>query len=467
VVNAVDLMEKADRARDSARILLDAGDADGACNRTYFALFLTTRACLIAAGGTTGDTISGDKGQVIQALRGVIGDEALKKELFSAWIKASDLRLHGDLGRPVAATTARDLLARIDTLIVSLRRLFPITAPRSEAKTTLMLATGDSAVGNLKGARIGTRSEPMMPNLVWGALPQADLYFAGCAASALDEQNDQALGKLHWLATSSMVWPPNDTPLPGLRELMAQHDQTEIWVNPDANSQLALIFMLDYLGDDTAGIRFYQSPTELGEHPPEHLLISSPPIRTLTAADAAIASRVWSAYCAPTPEAVPPLLQADLSAFPFLHRALLALLEELPDTRDGLGATQRWMLRMVAQERVETTRDLFRHPLFERRPPTYPYWEFGAILSDLCLAEQPALSGLPDDGPFTLDMHEDRDRHRRYFESRLTLTDFGRDLLAGKADFARETRIDRYWGGTRLTNESLWRWDGERRELRR
>lgn len=465
--SAADLMEKADRARSSAQTLLEAGDADGACNRAYFGLFLTTRACLIAAGGTTGDKISGDKGQVIQTLRGLIDDEALKKELFSAWNKASDLRLHGDLGRAVPTETARDLVARIDTLVASLQHVFPIRSAESPAKTVLMLATGDSAVGHLKGARIGTRSEPMMPSLIWGALPRADLYFAGRAAPTLEEQNEQAFGKFHWLETSSIVWPPNDTPWPGLRDLIAQHERTEIWVNPDANSQLALLFMLDYLGDDAAGLGFYQSPTELGEHVPEHSLISVPPIRTIEPADAALASQVWSAYSAPTPEAVPALLQADLSAFPFIQRGLLALLEELPSTRDGLGAMQRWMLRMVAQGRVDITRDLFRPPLFEARPPTYQYREFGAILDDLCRCHRPAISGLPDDSPFTLDMHDDRDLHRRYFESRLTLTDFGRDLLAGKADFAQENKIDRYWGGTRLANENLWRWDSERRQLKR
>lgn len=465
--SAAELMQKADRARESARILLEAGDADGACNRAYLSLFLTARACLIAAGGTTGDKISGRKGQVIHALHGLIENDVLTKELSSAWSKADDMVRQADLGRRVSETSARDLLAGIEPLIFSLRRLFPITVPQGKAKTTLILATGDSAVGNLKGARIGPRSEPLIPNLVWGALPQADLYFAGCAAPPLDEQNDRALGKFHWLETSSVVWPPNDTLLPGLRDLIAQHDQTEIWVNPDANSQLALLFMLDYLGDGAGGLRFYQSPTELGEHLPEHSLISVPPIRTIEPADVAIASQVWSAYSAAAPEAVPPLLQADLSAFPFLHRALLALLEELPGTRDGLGAMQRWMLRAVAQGRVDITQDLFRQPVFETRPPTYRYWEFGAILDDLCRCRQPALSGPPDDSPFTLDTHDDRDRHRRYFESRLTLTDFGRALLDGRADFATENEIDRYWGGTRLTNENLWRWDSERQDLYR
>jgi uncharacterized protein (UPF0332 family) len=39
-VNAInDLMEKAARAATSAKLLLDAGDFDGACSRSYYAMF--------------------------------------------------------------------------------------------------------------------------------------------------------------------------------------------------------------------------------------------------------------------------------------------------------------------------------------------------------------------------------------------------------------------------------------------
>jgi uncharacterized protein (UPF0332 family) len=39
-------MQKAARALDSARLLLDAGDTDGACNRAYYAMFDAARAAL-------------------------------------------------------------------------------------------------------------------------------------------------------------------------------------------------------------------------------------------------------------------------------------------------------------------------------------------------------------------------------------------------------------------------------------
>jgi hypothetical protein len=40
----------------------------------------------------------------------------------------------------------------------------------------------------------------------------------------------------------------------------------------------------------------------------------------------------------------------------------------------------------------------------------------------------------------------------------LSLTDFGHELVAQKADFSRYNPIHRWWGGTELTSDRLWRY---------
>ena len=52
-----------------------------------------------------------------------------------------------------------------------------------------------------------------------------------------------------------------------------------------------------------------------------------------------------------------------------------------------------------------------------------------------------------------------RDRHQAYQRSRLSLTEFGKAVVAHKEDFSRHNPIDRWWGGTQLTNDRLWRWN--------
>lgn len=47
-MNATALLHKANTALSSARLLLQSGDADGACNRAYYAMFDAARAALMA-----------------------------------------------------------------------------------------------------------------------------------------------------------------------------------------------------------------------------------------------------------------------------------------------------------------------------------------------------------------------------------------------------------------------------------
>jgi len=75
-----------------------------------------------------------------------------------------------------------------------------------------------------------------------------------------------------------------------------------------------------------------------------------------------------------------------------------------------------------------------------------------------------AVAGLKE-GPFTLEMHDDRGRHERYKQSKLSLTSLGRDILAGRDDFSRHNPVHRWWGGTELTNDRLWRWDAAKQAL--
>ncbi len=64
-------------------------------------------------------------------------------------------------------------------------------------------------------------------------------------------------------------------------------------------------------------------------------------------------------------------------------------------------------------------------------------------------------------------MHEDRQRHERYSKASLSLTALGTAILARADDFSRHNPIHRWWGGTELTNDRLWRWDQANRRLDR
>jgi hypothetical protein len=88
----------------------------------------------------------------------------------------------------------------------------------------------------------------------------------------------------------------------------------------------------------------------------------------------------------------------------------------------------------------------------------FDYWEVGALLEGLALAPVRAVSGLAE-WPFTIEMHNQKSRLDRYKASRLSLTPLGKAILGQAEDFSRHNPIHRWWGGTELTNNRLWRWD--------
>ncbi len=181
-----------------------------------------------------------------------------------------------------------------------------------------------------------------------------------------------------------------------------------------------------------------------------------------------LASRAWSAWRAPTPEAWVTIKgDPDVSRLPGLKRAIERMLNELPD-QTGLGATTRRILGLVegqeycgspllnAEERCFPS--LLRRLLESGERCPLSYFEIGGVLCDLAAAPVPALSGVTE-RRFDMDMHDDAERFRRFQASPLSLTALGRSIVAGEDDWARHNPIHQWWGGTRLTNDALWRWD--------
>jgi hypothetical protein len=113
------------------------------------------------------------------------------------------------------------------------------------------------------------------------------------------------------------------------------------------------------------------------------------------------------------------------------------------------------MLEMIGRG-YSRTRDLF-HGSDVRQTRVFNEIEYGYLLDGLAFGRTPAVAGL-DEELRTMRRENLRDREKAYRRSRLSLTDFGKAVLAHKEDFSRHNPIDRWWGGTHLTNDNLWRW---------
>lgn len=253
---------------------------------------------------------------------------------------------------------------------------------------------------------------------------------------------------------------------PGLIGFCSRFEEIELWADPDPNAQLTLIWLLDYLrphAEILQKMALVQADVQIGNSTPEELSGWRQPAVRIVPDHLEAASMAWQAYRQPTPQGCCELLGEDLGILPQLRQSVLELLEELPMAGTGLGATEMRMLEIISASDAGPF-DVFpgHHKRNNRR--VFGYWEIGTLLDGLARSPAPAVSGL-DEGPFTLEMHDDRDRHAQYRRSKLNLTALGTAILAGADDFSQHNPIHRWWGGTELTNDRLWRWDPANRAL--
>lgn len=246
----------------------------------------------------------------------------------------------------------------------------------------------------------------------------------------------------------------------GLIEFCGRFDAVELWVDPDPNAQLQMIWLLDYLRRQaraSLNIALVQADGVIGNHSPEELVSQRLPTVKIRNDHLETAGAAWQAYRAPTPQDWFDLLDKDLSVLSQLRQTVLELLEELPSDKTGLGTTEMRMLELISAGNAGPP-DVFPGHEKPNKRRVFGYWEIGYLLDGLARCPAPAVSGL-DEGPFAEAMLVDRDRHQQYKRSKLKLTALGEAILAGTEDFSRHNPIHRWWGGTELTNHHLWRWD--------
>lgn len=107
-MNAQELLAKAIQASASAKLLLDVGDADGACNRAYYAMFDAARAALLASGAPVASEIAKTHSGLISAFSlYLVKTGRVPIELGKTLNKAEELRLIADYkGDPVEIDAA-------------------------------------------------------------------------------------------------------------------------------------------------------------------------------------------------------------------------------------------------------------------------------------------------------------------------------------------------------------------------
>jgi hypothetical protein len=233
-------------------------------------------------------------------------------------------------------------------------------------------------------------------------------------------------------------------------------DRVLLWFEHDLYDQLQLLQILDWFSrEPPRELLLVQASEFLGRQSPQEIERLKALEEPVTGEQFALAVDAWAAFRASTPEPWHALISRDLSPLPFLGEAVLRMLEELPG-RDGVSRSERQILTALFSG-ITTPPALFVAVQRTEQAVFMGDWSFWGLLDGLALARVPLIEGL-EGAPFR---PENAGRGSAYFASEIRLTAFGEAVLEGRGDNAGLNRIDRWWGGTHLANDRLWRFDGE------
>jgi hypothetical protein len=159
------------------------------------------------------------------------------------------------------------------------------------------------------------------------------------------------------------------------------------------------------------------------------------------------ARKAWQALSAPTPLPLYELVDRT-PALPFLGGSILRYLAELPSRENGLSFTEQTILEILEGGPRRWGR-VFHEFMMERDP--LPYHGDLMFLGTMLRLRDAGAPALADDGT---DLGQSN-----WGKTVFTLTESGRDLLAGRRDWKTCSPRERGHGGLTCFGDPDWRWN--------
>jgi len=245
------------------------------------------------------------------------------------------------------------------------------------------------------------------------------------------------------------------------------YDELVFWFEHDLFDQLNLIQVLTWVQGRLPAAKavslicigsFPGRPAfkGLGELTPAELASLVEVRRPVSEEQFALAARAWTAFRAADPEGLDRLWRSsDLQALPFLSAALRRFLEEYPWTRDGLSRSERRLLELADPGPTDL---MAAFPRMHQGEEAYYITDSSIMeLAETLSRTTPALL-IFDAGASTA---------KHPLHGVITITNAGRDALAGRLDRIAACGLDRWYGGVHLQgNGPVWRWDDEAKRIR-
>lgn len=243
-------------------------------------------------------------------------------------------------------------------------------------------------------------------------------------------------------------------------EAFHRHDEVVLWFEHDLFDQLLLIRHLAWFARQSLGstrlalicVGVYPGIEPfmgLGQLNPDQFASLFDTRAAITPEQADLGRRAWEAFTSPDPRQLVQLLARDTSALPFLAPALRRQLQEFPAAGTGLPRMEHEILTILVKGPLSPA-ELFRAE--QRRENCFFIGDssFRWRLDVLAALPQPLIT-----------LQLDSKDKMILPPGVVTITETGRDVLAGRRDWLGIRDFDRWLGGVRLRNESIWRWNAD------
>ena len=308
----------------------------------------------------------------------------------------------------------------------------------SMAKKQLHIVDGESTGGSLRVA--GFHKDGYL-------LPWRDSLDSGPVPRGLTLRHLSRLRSRFWTGKSTTAFDQRDAAL----ARHADYEEIVLWFGATPVCQLSLIQLLAWLGERG---RIKQGLSLVSAYGgwlrPEQLLQAYAARQPVTSAQKRLGGRAWLAFCSPSPVALSRLLTTDLRPLPELRDTMSFMLQEYPERHSGLSRLEQKLLRTV--QSLGVTAPAFAVGSTSLRTEMVGDGFLFDMLRTFVRARHPLLRFAE---PFTgkLDSYQ-------FNGSKITVTDAGQRVLAGKADHVALNGINRWIGGVHLLGHRVrWRWD--------
>lgn len=252
------------------------------------------------------------------------------------------------------------------------------------------------------------------------------------------------------------------------------YEEVVLWFEHDLLDQLQILQILNFFSGVELGetklvlicINEFEgiSPFRgLGQLTPEQIETLETRKEDISQEQLELAKRGWQAFCGDTPTHLENYLETDLSLFPFLKAALKRHLEEYPSVKNGLNKTQNKILELV-KEGVTKPGKNFLEFMNSETEFFMGDWTHFREIEKLCNGHHPLLS-CSSTGKF-LSPPDDEIEIEDFKAQDLSITELGKEVMAGNKDATKLLKLDQWFGGVHLDyKRPIWRWDEKRHQL--